>query len=207
VEINIIMKTKIDRLEEIAQEVGNTPLREIKNVLIPNENRIFVKGEWADPTGSHYDRIYLELFRSLEREGKIVRGKSRLIETTSGCVGTSFAWFGRELGYSCTVIIPADSPENRQRLIRSYGAELIFSPAGKYIRGAKNKLIEVLKSHRATAGEEGDRFNLLNHSEDFRSIEAMRQVAVEACQHVTGGDHFVGVCRNGARLLVLQRRY
>ena len=198
----MVLDAKLDPLDRIAAQVGHTPICEISHIPIPNGNRIFAKEEWKNPTGSHYDRIYLRLFRALEQEGKIVRGRTRLIEVSSGCAGALFASFCRDLGYSCKVILPADLPTSRIQAVRRYGAEIILSPAGEYIKGAVKQLVQVLKEDRQEVGRSGNRLYCLNHAEDFRSVEAMGQAGEEAFHQLGGNiDFFVGACGNGASLL------
>lgn len=134
-----------DRLQSI---VGNTPLRELKNILVPNGNRIFFKEEYRNPTGSHYDRVMVRLLRGLEEEGRIEPGRTPLIETSIGGSGASFAWVCRVLGYKCRIIIPADIPSSRMFQIESYSAEIILSPAGQGIPAMLARLGKYLELHK-----------------------------------------------------------
>jgi len=191
-----------NRLEKLGSLIGNTPVREITEIQIPNNNRIFVKEEWANPTGSHYDRIYLELFKMYERNGRIKRHKSRLIEVSSGCAGVSFAWFCKHLGYQCTVVLPKDLPESRIHAISKHKVKIVFSPPGKYIKGAVQELKEVLIADKMNVKTKEDRLFVLNHAENWESVKAMKTVVTELVTQITEPINFyVGVCGNGASLL------
>jgi cysteine synthase A len=114
--------------------VGDTPLYEIKSIRGKEEYngcRIFCKEEYRNPTGSHYDRFWVEFFRSLELNRTINEGNigNPIVETSTGNSGASFAWICRELGYKdYRVVIPADMPDTRKKQIESYGAKVHVSP-------------------------------------------------------------------------------
>lgn len=189
-------------LEKLGSLIGNTPVREIKEIPIPNDNHIFVKEEWANPTGSHYDRIYLELFRMYEHNGRIQRRKSRVIEVSSGCAGISIAWFCEQLGYPCTVILPKDLPESRIQAVSDHKAKIIYSPSGEYIKGAVQKLREVLIEDKTKVKTKQERLFPFNHAENWKSVEAMKTIATELAAQISEPiDFYVGVCGNGASLL------
>jgi|GEM_PF-1553389 len=124
--------------QKIAKEIGKTPLIEINDPRFNTHdaNRIFAKLEYMNPTGSHYDRYWLRLLQTREEKGVISPSQSfPLLETTTGNSGASFAWACQKLGYKCEVVIPEDMPKSRVQQIKSYGAEIIFSPEKQYVRG------------------------------------------------------------------------
>lgn len=139
-----------DVYRRLARNIGNTPLYEIRNIEIPNGNRIFAKEEYLNPTGSHYDRVFWNLLYSLEREGTICPCQE-LVETTSGNAGASFAWLCAALGYKATVVIPQDMPDARLAYIRSLGARTVISPSGEYVAGSITSLRKYLKEKKAQA--------------------------------------------------------
>jgi cysteine synthase A len=135
--------------EYLSGLVGNTPLYEIKSIKDnPDFNgcRIFCKEEYKNPTGSHYDRFWVEFFRILENMNHINDNNKNnpIIETSTGNSGASFAWVCRALGYTdYRVVIPKDMPDMRKRQIKSYGAKIRESPEKQYIRG----LVEEFKKY------------------------------------------------------------
>ena len=134
-------------------KVGNTPLYEIEKIEIPNNNHIFAKEEYLNPTGSNFDRIYPYLFKEAEKKGYIIPGVTPVIEATTGNAGASFAWVARELGFNdVTVIIHEDAPKSRTEQIKSYGAKILFSPKGQYTKGYVELLEKVLKEDKEKKG-------------------------------------------------------
>ncbi len=160
--------------QRIGQGIGQTPLYEIKNINIPNGNRVFAKEEYLNPTGSHYDRVFWRLLFSLESEGRICPCQ-KLVETTSGNAGASFAWLSGALGYRAAVVIPEDMPSARLAQIRSFGAEIVPSPRGEYVVGAIRTLRKYLK-HCKTNGE---LVYCTNHAEEEAPIVGMSGAADE----------------------------
>jgi cysteine synthase A len=158
----------------IGRRIGRTPLCEIRNIEIPNGNRIFAKEEYLNPTGSHYDRVFWQLLLSLESDGTICPCQE-LVETTSGNAGASFAWLCSALGYRATVIIPEDMPNARLAQIKSFGARVVTSPRGLYVVGA----IDTLRSYLKDRKSRGELVYCTNHVEADASIAGMDIAACE----------------------------
>ncbi len=138
-------KERSDLYEKVEQRTGNTHRYRISKIPVPHGNLIYAKEEWLNPTGSIFDRVYPFLFRCAEEKGFIVPGITPVIEASTGNAGTSFAWCARNLGYTdCSVIIHEDAPRARIKQIQSYGANIIFSPAGQFAKGYVKKLGELL---------------------------------------------------------------
>ena len=184
----------LDRLEPI---IGNTPLKEIHNLNIPNNNRIFVKEEFRNPTGSHYDRIYIELFKSLERSRIIVRRKSELIELSSGNAGISFSWFCKMLGYPCKVILPKSINTKSCKEIIENGAQLIVSKNENYLHGAQRTLKELLIKNRDLI--------CVNHSRNDSSLIGSQKIGIEIKEYFDNKnlqlDFFIPACGNGTSII------
>src|SRR5689334_18676530 len=150
---------------------------ELKNIGAPNGNRIFAKLEYQNPGGSHYDRVYLTLFRYLEEKGEIKPGITHLVESTTGNAGASFAWIASQLGYECTVIIPEDVADARKRQILDRGARLVLSPPGKYVAGVIRHLQHYLVEHKEEY--KSGRLYCLNHAKNPLSVGAVSDIADE----------------------------
>ncbi len=182
---------------EILNQIGNTPLIEF-NGPVPNQNRIWIKLECNNPFGSHYDRVYLSLFRHYEAQGLIKPGDT-VIETTSGSAGVSFAGIGRLLGYKCLVAIPEGGEKAREDAIKREGAKLIFTPAKSYVSGFPRFIKRFLVEHR-------DIF-FLNHSMGPRNTEntvatnALGGIAKELQQQLNPIDYFIAAVGNGSSIL------
>ena len=188
----------------LAEHLRSTPLTELVRSPFANGCRVFVKEEFRHPTGSIYDRMTLALLRGLELvDKKICPGsdtgqRGRLVETTTGSSGASFAWLCRVLGYEALVFIPESMPRARIEQIRSYGAEVRTTRAG-YIQ----ELIQDFQSWYL--GENNRRsWYAPNHSQDERFAPAeMEALAGEILtqfqnQHsLAGPDYFIAALGNG----------
>jgi [CysO sulfur-carrier protein]-thiocarboxylate-dependent cysteine synthase len=119
--------------------VGNTPLVELTPV---GETRIYAKLEGQNPTGSIKDRIAKAMIEAAEASGELTRGRE-LLEPTSGNTGISLALVAKLKGYPLTCVLPENATEERKRLLRLYGAQLIFSPPNEGSNGAVRAALEI----------------------------------------------------------------
>ena len=122
--------------------VGNTPLVELKRLTPKASVRIYAKLEGQNPTGSIKDRIALAMVEAAERAGELEPGRE-LLEPTSGNTGISLALVARLKGYRLTCVMPENVTEERRRLLRLYGAEIIESPAAEGSNGAIRLALEL----------------------------------------------------------------
>ena len=114
----------------IITSIGNTPLIDVSQLSPDPKIQIFGKLESANPTGSVKYRVAKYLILNAEREGKISEG-STILEPTSGNTGIGLAMLGSTRGYKIKVVMPADVPPERIDILKAFGAEVIFSDAGK----------------------------------------------------------------------------
>ena len=114
----------------IITSIGNTPLIDVSQLSPDPKIQIFGKLESANPTGSVKDRVAKYLILSAEKEGEISEG-STILEPTSGNTGIGLAMLGSTRGYKIKVVMPADVPPERIDILKAFGAEVIFSDAGK----------------------------------------------------------------------------
>ena len=122
------MKTK-----NILELIGNTPLLKLK------EEKVFAKAEFLNPGGSIKDRVALAMLADAKRRGKLKRD-SIIAEPTSGNTGIGLALVGRLMGYKVRIVMPSGMSEERKKLIRALGAELILVPDKDGIAGAVKKV-------------------------------------------------------------------
>jgi cysteine synthase B len=110
--------------------IGNTPLIKLQN--LPSDLKvnprveIYGKAEWANPGGSVKDRPALKMIREGERTGALTRDKI-IIDATSGNTGIAYAMIGAALGYRVKLCLPKNAGEERKRILRAYGAELVLT--------------------------------------------------------------------------------
>jgi cysteine synthase len=125
--------------DNILNLIGNTPLIRLK------KERIFAKAEFLNPGGSLKDRVALSMLEGAERDGKL-KPDSIIVEPTSGNTGIGVAMVGRLKGYTVRIVMPENMSEERKKLIRALGAELILTPAEESIDGAVRKVCEMAES-------------------------------------------------------------
>lgn len=176
--------------------IGRTPLIRLP---APGNHRLWAKCECANPSGSHYDRVFRVLLEDLEQRGIIVPGVTTLVETTSGNAGISCAFFARELGYACIIFAPEDLPEARLKLIEGYGATVIRTPRGRYVEGAAEAMRDFLQKNRER--KDGVRVSWSpNHSMHPLTCTALAPIAKEILADLGSITTFVGAAGNGSTL-------
>jgi S-sulfo-L-cysteine synthase (O-acetyl-L-serine-dependent) len=108
--------------------IGNTPLIRLARVepRLPAGVELYAKAEWYNPGGSVKDRPALFMIREGERSGRLRPGM-RIADATSGNTGIAYATLGAALGYEVTLALPANASPERQRILRTLGAELILT--------------------------------------------------------------------------------
>jgi [CysO sulfur-carrier protein]-thiocarboxylate-dependent cysteine synthase len=121
-------------VRSVLELVGNTPLVELTR-LSPEGVRLYAKLEGQNPTGSIKDRVAKAMIETAEASGELEPGRE-LLEPTSGNTGISLAMVARVKGYRLTCVVPENVTEERLKLLRLLGAELILSPGAEGSNGA-----------------------------------------------------------------------
>jgi [CysO sulfur-carrier protein]-thiocarboxylate-dependent cysteine synthase len=122
--------------------IGNTPLVELPRLSPKPDVRLYAKLEGANPTGSIKDRVALAMIDAAEASGELEPGRA-LLEPTSGNTGISLAMVAKLKGYPLTCVMPENATEERRRLLRIYGAEIVDSPAAEGSNGAVRLALEL----------------------------------------------------------------
>lgn len=130
------------RYEDLVAAIGDTPIVELKRLSPKPEVRLFAKLESMNPTGSVKDRVARSMIEQAEAEGLISPGQT-ILEPTSGNTGISLAMICGRKGYPLKVVIPDNVTEERTRLLRMYGAEIVFSEGAKGSNGAVELALEM----------------------------------------------------------------
>ncbi len=107
--------------------IGNTPLLRLRRIT-PADTRVevYAKAEWYNPGGSVKDRPALNMILDGERTGRLTEGKT-ILDATSGNTGIAYAMIGAACGYPVTLCLPLNANEERKRLLRAFGAELVLT--------------------------------------------------------------------------------
>ena len=122
--------------DNILDLIGNTPLVRLK------KEHIFAKAEFLNPGGSIKDRVALAMIEGAERDGRL-RPDSIIVEPTSGNTGIGVALVGRLKGYTVRIVMPEGMSEERKKLIKALGAELILTAKDDGIGGAVRRTKEM----------------------------------------------------------------
>lgn len=138
-------------MDNVLNQIGNTKIIELKNIQTKYnlKSKIFAKMELDNPSGSVKDRTALNLVMSAINDGTL-KEDSIIIEATSGNVGISLAYIGKELGYKVIIVMPSNMSVERIKMIESYGAEIILTDANLGMQGAIDKVNEILKQSSKT---------------------------------------------------------
>ena len=125
--------------------IGKTPLVELARIAPKPEVQIYAKLEAQNPSGSIKDRVAKAMIESAEAAGELEPGR-RLLEPTSGNTGIALALVAKLKGYPLTCVMPANATEERRRLLRLYGAEIVESPADEGSNGAVRMALELAEA-------------------------------------------------------------
>ena len=128
--------------------IGSTPLVELPRLSPKPAVRLYAKLEGQNPTGSVKDRVAKAMIDAAEAAGELEPGR-HLLEPTSGNTGISLALLAKLRGYPLTCVMPANVTEERRRLIRLYGAEIVDSPAEEGSNGAVRHALELAEREPA----------------------------------------------------------
>jgi len=133
-------------VKHIYELIGDTPLVRLNRIVPEGAAEVYVKLEYFNPSGSVKDRAAFFMIERAEREGKIVPGKSTLIEPTSGNTGIGLAMNAAAKGYRLILVMPDNSTVERIKLLKAYGAEVVLTPAALKMPGAIEKAEELARS-------------------------------------------------------------
>lgn len=119
--------------------IGNTPLISLEETTgLP----VYAKAEFLNPGGSIKDRIALNMLEEAEKSGKLKPGMT-IIEPTSGNTGIGLALCGVRKGYRVIIVMPENMSDERKKIIRALGAELVLTPPELSIDGSVKKAMEL----------------------------------------------------------------
>lgn len=135
--------------ESVLDLVGNTPLVKLNKIVEPGMAQILGKLESLNPGGSVKDRIALSMIEAAEKEGKIKPGAT-IVEPTSGNTGIGLAMVAAAKGYKCILTMPEAMSLERIFILKSYGAEVVLTPAVEGMNGAIKKAEEILKKTKGS---------------------------------------------------------
>ena len=127
----------------LVDQIGNTPLLRLPRLFKDFPAiEVYAKAEWFNPGGSVKDRAAWSMIREGERQGKLGPGKN-LLDSTSGNTGIAYAMIGAARGYPVKLCLPTSASEERKRILKAYGAELILTPGDEGSDGAIRRVRQI----------------------------------------------------------------
>jgi len=175
-----------DGRENLLDCIGNTPLLKLSRIgrefpLV----EFHAKAEWFNPGGSVKDRAALRMILEGERKGELRPGKT-ILDSTSGNTGIAYAMIAAARGYRVKLCLPASATEERKKILRAYGAELVITPGDEGSDGAIRRVREIF------AAEPGEYFYPDQYSNPA-NVEAHIATTAPEIWEQSGGrvTHFV----------------
>ncbi len=141
-----------DTAPSLLDTVGCTPLVELPRLAaaagLAEDVRLYAKLEGENPTGSIKDRVAKAMVEDAEEAGILEPGRE-LLEPTSGNTGISLALVAKLKGYKLTCVLPENATEERKRMLRLYGAEIVESPGAEGSNGAVRLALQMAETRLA----------------------------------------------------------
>jgi cystathionine beta-synthase len=113
--------------DSVLETIGWTPLIRLNRVTDGARTPVYAKAEFFNPGGSVKDRIGLAMIEAAEREGRLAPG-GVVVEGTSGNTGVGLAIAAALKGYRCIFTMPDKMSQEKVRLLKAFGAEVIITP-------------------------------------------------------------------------------
>lgn len=177
----------------VVDTIGRTPLVPLTRIGAGLPGRVFVKLESRNPGGSVKDRIARGMIDDAETRGVIDRGRTVIVEPTSGNTGVALAMIGAARGYRVILTMPESMSIERRKLLAAYGAELVLTPKETGMKGAVQRASEIAEE-TAESFIPGQFDNPANPAAHYATTGPE---VLEALEDATLGAFVVGVGTGG----------
>jgi cysteine synthase A len=167
-------------IASILEAIGNTPLVQLKKLSSGN---VYAKAEFLNPGGSIKDRVAKHILINAQETGLLKPGMT-IIESTSGNTGIGVTLIGVQLGYQVVCVMPENMSEERKKIIRAFGGEIILTPAAESLPGC-------LKVMRQITDEDPSQYFIVNQFKNPLNPEVHYQQTGPEIWQALNGD--VGV--------------
>ncbi len=135
-----------DTVPSVIETIGDTPLVSLVRIGADLPGTVYVKLESRNPGGSVKDRIALGMIDDAEERGLIERGRSVLVEPTSGNTGIALGLIGASRGYEVLLTMPESMSIERRKLLAAFGAKLVLTAKELGMKGAVERANELAES-------------------------------------------------------------
>jgi cysteine synthase B len=172
--------------ERQLNRVGNTPLLRLERIVGTLAGiQILAKAEWCNPGGSVKDRAASSIVADAERRGLLKPGKS-LLDSTSGNTGIAYAMLGAAKGFEVTLCMPSNVSVERKRIVKAYGAQVVWTDPAEGSDGA-------IRKARELAANEPNRYVYVDQYSNQANWRAHYEGTATEIWQQTGGEitHFV----------------
>jgi cysteine synthase A len=129
--------------DDITQLVGETPMLQLKRLVPAGSADVFAKLEYLNPGGSVKDRAAIGIIRRAEQEGRLAPGGT-IVEATAGNTGIGLALIGVNRGYKVRLFVPDRFSEEKVKIMRALGAEVVRTPDAEGMQGAIRQAKELV---------------------------------------------------------------
>jgi len=179
--------------------IGKTPLVELKRYEINKKVRIYAKLEGENPGGSIKDRVAVYLIQDGENRGILKKGKT-IIEATSGNTGIGLAMVSAIKGYKFTAVMSEGVSEERKKILKQYGAELILTDKN----GGTNLALETAER---IVENNPEKYIMLNQYKNKAAIQAHYEgTGKEIVSDMRNITYFVAGMGTGGTLMGVGKR-
>lgn len=180
------MLPELNRATDVLSLIGNTPLLRLAKIgsAYP-QVELLAKAEWVNPGGSVKDRAAWNIIQEAERSGALTPGKV-LLDSTSGNTGIAYAMIGAARGYRVRLFIPSNVSLERKRILKAYGAEIVYTDPMEGSDGAIRRVREL-------AAREPEKYFYANQYNNPANWQAHYQTTAPEIFEQTEGriTHFV----------------
>ncbi len=171
-------------LHSLRSRIGQTPLHRVEGLFLKNNVQIFAKKEWKQLSGSVKARAAFQIIEAAVRSGELRPGKI-LLDATSGNTGIAYAAIAKELGLKVTLCLPENASMERKSILRSLGAEVVFTSKFEGTDGAQEVARELVER----------RPDLYFYANQYKNANNWRahfeHTAVEILRELPETTHFV----------------
>jgi cysteine synthase A len=180
----------------VLEIIGNTPMVRINKLVDSNSATILAKLEMYNPSGSIKDRIAKYMIENAEKKG-ILKSDSIIVEPTTGNTGISLSMVATIKGYKIIAVMPEGMSKEREIMIKSYGAEILFAK-----NGGKTDIDLTIKKAEQMANDKPKVF-MPNQFNNMDNVKAHRETTGKEILNQVGKkiDAFIAGVGTGGTLI------